>query len=103
MTWLDRLIDYLVKIQERRNDVFIDLNEMNQRVLVRRKNKMTEKAKDYSFWIGLGKSVKSNAVVLIPFLIAVAQGLPEQYAVGVSGVVYLLKNLYEVKTGKKLV
>lgn len=54
----------------------------------------------YNFWIGLGKSIKNNAFVLIPFFIAVFAGLPEEHAAIGSVIVYFLKNLYEFQTKK---
>ena len=57
---------------------------------------------NYSFWIGLGKTIKNSAVLLIPFLIAVMAGLPVGWSLAVGPLVYFLKNIYEVKTGKKI-
>jgi hypothetical protein len=64
---------------------------------------MTEKIK-YSVWIGILKAIKNNAIVLIPFLLAVYTAieadLPLAIAPMVSFVAYFLKNLYENKISK---
>ena len=49
----------------------------------------------YSFWIGLVKTAKNSAVLLVPFLLAVLAGLPVQYAWITGPLCYLLKNYYE--------
>ena len=56
---------------------------------------MTQK---YSFWMGIWKTVKNSAYLLLPFLIAVLAGLPIEYAWIASPVVYFFKNLYENRT-----
>jgi len=56
----------------------------------------------YSFWIGLWKTFKNSAYMLIPFGIAVTAGVPAEYAWIVGPLVYLAKNYYETKTGNKL-
>ena len=56
----------------------------------------------YKFWTGIWKSVKNSAVLLVPFGLAVSAGLPVGYAWLTGPVVYFLKNLYEVRTGNKL-
>jgi len=61
---------------------------------------MEQKVK-YSFWIGVWKTVKNSAYLLIPFLIAVLAGLPAEYAWIAGPVVYFLKNLYENKINPK--
>jgi len=60
---------------------------------------MTEK-KGYSFWIGLLKTAKNSAYLLIPFVIALLAGVPETYAWIAGPIVYFLKNLYENKLAK---
>lgn len=52
---------------------------------------MAKKTK-YSFWIGLKKTVKNSAYLLVPFAIALLLSVPAQYAWIVSPVVYFLKN-----------
>ena len=49
----------------------------------------------YSFWIGLGKTAKNSAFLLIPFAIALLASVPVQYAWIAGSVVYFLKNYYE--------
>jgi len=56
----------------------------------------------YSFLKGVGKTIKNSAYLLIPFIIAIISGVPAEYAVFTGPIVYFLKNLYEVKSGKKL-
>ena len=51
----------------------------------------------YSLWIGLGKTAKNSAYLLIPFIIALLASVPLQYAWIISPLVYLLKNYYENK------
>ena len=46
----------------------------------------------YSFWIGVGKTIKNSAYLLVPFGVAVLVGAPEQYAWIAGPVVYMLKN-----------
>ena len=52
---------------------------------------------EYSFWVGLGKTVKNSAFLLIPFVIALLAGVPDNYAWVAGPLVYFLKNLYENK------
>ena len=52
---------------------------------------------NYSFWIGLGKTAKNSAYLLIPFVIAMSAGVPTEYAWIVSPIVYMLKNYIENK------
>ena len=56
--------------------------------------------KKYSFWIGLWKTVKNSAYLLIPFALALLVGVPAEYAWITGPVVYFLKNLYENKIKK---
>ena len=58
---------------------------------------------DYSFLIGLKKNLKANVVTLVPFAIAMMASVPVEYAWIASAVTYQLKNMYEIKTGKKLI
>jgi len=51
----------------------------------------------YSFWIGLGKTVKNSAYLLVPFALALIATVPPKYAWVAGPVVYFLKNLYENK------
>jgi len=47
---------------------------------------------DYSFWIGLSKTVKNSAYLLVPFAIALLSGIPNEYAWLAGPIVYMLKN-----------
>ena len=58
---------------------------------------------NYSFWTGLWKTAKNSVVLLVPFLLAVLISVPAEYAWLAGPIVYMLKNLYETKTGKKLI
>ena len=60
---------------------------------------MTKKYK-YSFWIGIWKTIKNSAYLLIPFLIAVLAGVQVEYAWITGPIMYFLKNLYENKIKK---
>jgi len=51
----------------------------------------------YSFWIGLWKTVKNSAYLLIPFVLALLVGVPSEYAWVAGPIIYFLKNLYENK------
>ena len=51
----------------------------------------------YSLWIGLGKTAKNSAYLLIPFFLALLASVPAEYAWFAGPVVYFLKNLYENK------
>jgi len=57
---------------------------------------------NYNFLIGLGKTGKNSAYLLIPFALAMLATVPTEYAWIAGVVVYMLKNYYEVKTGKKI-
>jgi len=46
----------------------------------------------YSFWIGLLKTAKNSAVLLVPFALALLATVPAKYAWIAGPVVYLLKN-----------
>lgn len=49
----------------------------------------------YSFFIGLVKTVKNSAYLLVPFALAMLVTVPIEYAWVAGPVVYLLKNYYE--------
>lgn len=51
----------------------------------------------YSFWIGLGKTLKNSAVLLVPFGLALLANIPARYAWITGPIVYLLKNYYSNK------
>ena len=57
---------------------------------------------NYSPWVGLLKTAKSSAILLVPFLVAVLASVPAQYAWVAGPVIYFAKNAYELKTGNKL-
>lgn len=57
---------------------------------------MVDKIK-YSFWIGLSKSIKNSAVLLVPFFVAVLIGMPSEYAWITGPLAYFLKNYFENK------
>ena len=54
----------------------------------------------YSFIIGLGKTAKNSAYLLIPFGLAMLAGMPVEYAWITGPVVYFFKNFYENKIKK---
>ena len=62
---------------------------------------MAKKKTKYSFVVGLLKTVKNSAFLLIPFFLALLAGVPNEYAWLSGPVVYMLKNYYEIKSGKK--
>ena len=49
----------------------------------------------YSFWIGLLKTAKNSAYLLIPFVIALLATVPIKYAIFTGPIVYMLKNYFE--------
>ena len=51
----------------------------------------------YKFLVGIRKTFKNSAVLLIPFWVAVLTGLPIEYAWLTGPVIYLLKNYYSNK------
>ena len=55
---------------------------------------------NYSFMIGLGKTAKNSAFLLIPFAVALLVSVPAEYAWIAGPIVYFLKNLYQ-NTPKK--
>lgn len=52
----------------------------------------------YNFWIGLGKTAKNSAYLLVPFAIAMLSGIPIEYAWITGPIVYMLKNYQENKS-----
>jgi len=52
---------------------------------------------NYSVLIGLWKTIKNSAYLLVPFVVAVLAGVPEEYAWIAGPIVYMLKNYYENK------
>ena len=50
------------------------------------------KKPNYSILIGLGKTAKNSAYLLVPFFIAVISGLPKEYAWIIGPIIYMLKN-----------
>lgn len=57
---------------------------------------------DYSVLMGLWKTVKNSAYLLIPFVIAIMAGAPAEYAWLTGPVVYFIKNFASVKYSMKL-
>jgi len=51
----------------------------------------------YSFWIGLWKTAKNSAVLLIPFVLALLASVPAEYAWIAGPIVYFFKNYLENK------
>ena len=76
--------------------VCISSHEFNQ--LNWRKNKMAKT--EYSFFVGLWKTVKNSAFLLLPFVAALIATVPAEYAWIAGPLVYFLKNLYTNKTKK---
>ncbi len=54
----------------------------------------------YRFWVGLGKTFKNSAFLLIPFVLALLVSVPKEYAWIAGPIVYFLKNLYQNKLKK---
>ena len=52
----------------------------------------------YDFAIGLKKTIKNSAYLLIPFALALIVSVPIEYAWITGPVVYFLKNLYTNRT-----
>lgn len=50
------------------------------------------KKQNYSFGIGLLKTAKNSAVLLVPFLLALLAGFPSKFAWVAGPIAYLLKN-----------
>jgi len=55
----------------------------------------------YNKWIGLLKTAKNSAYLLIPFFVAVLSGVPSEYAWITGPIAYFLKNYFENKNGNK--
>ena len=55
---------------------------------------MTNKS-NYSFWIGLWKTGKNSAVLLIPFAVALLASVPVEYAWIAGLIIYMLKNFVQ--------
>ena len=53
------------------------------------------KKTNYSVLIGLWKTFKNSAYLLIPFVIALLVGIPEEYAWIAGPIIYMLKNYIE--------
>ena len=51
--------------------------------------------KKYSVLVGLAKTAKNSAYLLVPFLLAILAGLPVEYAWIAGPVTYFLKNWYQ--------
>ena len=51
----------------------------------------------YNFWIGLWKTAKNSAYLLIPFVLALLAGIPAEYAWITGPIVYFLKNYVKNK------
>ena len=47
---------------------------------------------EYSFWIGAWKTIKNGLIFLLPSLVAFQTDVPQQYAVILSSLIYLIKN-----------
>ena len=52
----------------------------------------------YSFWIGLWKTGKNSAVLLVPFLVALLVNVPVEYAWVSGPILYFLNNAYKNRT-----
>jgi len=52
----------------------------------------------YSFWIGLLKTAKNSAILLVPFALALLAQVPAEYAWIAGPVIYMLKNAYTNRT-----
>ena len=52
---------------------------------------------NYSVWIGICKTAKNSAYLLIPFVIAMLMGVPNEYAWIAGPIIYMLKNYAENK------
>ena len=54
----------------------------------------------YSVLVGLAKTAKNSAFLLIPFILAILANVPMEYAWLATPITYFLKNLYENKIKK---
>ncbi len=61
---------------------------------------MMAKKNKYSFWIGLLKTAKNSAWLLIPFALALLAEVPTEYAWAAGPVAYFLKNYYTNRNKK---
>jgi len=52
----------------------------------------------YSFWIGILKTIKNSAILLVPFALALLAEVPAEYAWIAGPVIYMLKNAYTNRT-----
>lgn len=52
----------------------------------------------YSAWVGLLKTAKNSAWMLIPFILACLVNIPTEYAWIAGPIAYFLKNYYENRT-----
>ncbi len=50
---------------------------------------------EYNFWIGVWKTVKNSAILLVPFALALLADVPAEYAWIAGPVIYMLKNAYQ--------
>ena len=55
------------------------------------------KQNKYSFLVGLGKTAKNSAYLLVPFALALLVSVPAKYAWITGPVVYMLKNYFANK------
>lgn len=51
----------------------------------------------YDVWVGLLKTVKNSAYLLVPFAVAILLNVPVEYAWITGPIVYMLKNYAENK------
>ena len=57
-----------------------------------RKSTREVKMKKYSVWIGLLKTAKNSAVLLVPFALALLASVPAKYAWIAGPIIYMLNN-----------
>lgn len=55
---------------------------------------------EYSLTIGLWKTLKNSAILLVPFVVAVLAGVPAEYGWLTGPIIYFLNNLYQNKIKK---
>ena len=53
---------------------------------------------EYNFWIGLLKTAKNSAILLVPFALALLATVPAEYAWIAGPVMYMLKNAIQNRT-----
>lgn len=51
----------------------------------------------YSFWIGLVKTAKNSAILLVPFVLALLAAVPAKFAWIAGPVIYMLNNYRQNK------